>query len=97
MKEIINQLFEIEQKAKNNNIGLFDRNLKRLYHEMETMGYVIKNPENERFSEERTDIEAKISGKYQNNMNISKVLKPIIYKQDGAERILVQRGIVIVE
>lgn len=40
MKEILNQLYEIEQKSIKNEITLFDRNLKRLFHEIEEQGFL---------------------------------------------------------
>lgn len=97
MKEILNQLYEIEQKSEKNNITLFDRNLKRLFHEIEEQGFFIKNPLGEKFSESRTDIDATLMNKLGPKSTITKVLKPIIYKKDGDQLIIIQKGVAIVE
>ena len=44
MKEILNQIFDIAQKSEKKDIDIFDRNIRRLYHEIEALGYVLKNP-----------------------------------------------------
>lgn len=97
MKEVLNQLFEIEQKGAKNNVTLFDRNIRRMFHEIEELGYYIKNPEGEKFSEERTDIDATMMGTMHSKMKITKVLKPIIYQNDQEHPIIIQKGVVIVE
>lgn len=96
MKEIINQIFTIEQKSNKENIELFNRNLDRIYHEFEALGYHIINPIGQKYRTEMTDVEANITGEISKNMKIVKVLKPIIYKEE-LDRVLVQKGIVIVE
>lgn len=97
MKEILNQIFEIEQKTKKNNISVINRNLKRIYHEMEQMGFVLKNPIGEKFSIERTDVEATLMNDLSADLKIVKVLKPIVYKKEGESFLIVQKGVVIVE
>lgn len=97
MKEILNQIFEIELKTKQNSIQFLDRNLKRMLFEMENLGYFHKNPIGEKYTDQRTDIEATILGELESNMSITKVLKPIIYKKEDNGLVLVQKGIVIVE
>lgn len=97
MKELLNQLYEIKQKSQKNNVTLFDRNIRRMFHEIEQLGYFIKVPEGEKFSEERTDIDATLMGKMHSKMKITKVLKPIIYKKELEQAIIIQKGVVIVE
>ncbi len=97
MKEILNQLYEIEQKSIKNKITLFDRNLKRLFFEIEEQGFFIKNPIGEKFSELRTDIDATLMNNLESKSKITKVLKPIIYKKEGDEVIIIQKGVAIVE
>ncbi len=97
MKEIINQVFEIEQKAATHQAGIFDRNLRRMYHEFEKEGYLVKNPVGEKFTEQRTDIDATIIGELNAHLTITKVLKPIIFKKEYTEMLLIQKGVVIVE
>ncbi|WP_442265374.1 hypothetical protein ACSIGC_13710 [Tenacibaculum sp. ZS6-P6] len=97
MKEILNQIFDIEQKSEKNELHVFDRNIRRLYHEIEGLGFEIKNPLGEKYSLERTDIEATLMNDFHSKMKITKVLKPIIYKSENGHMTLVQRGVVIVE
>ena len=97
MKELLNQLFEIEQKSIKNNLKLFDRNVKRMRYELEQLGYFMKNPEGEKFSEERTDVDATLMSEIHSKMKITKVLKPIILKKENEQSFIVQKGVVIVE
>lgn len=97
MLEIINQFFSIEVKSKKENLSIFDRNMDRIYHEFETLGYNIINPLGQQYRNEMTDIEANITGEISANMKIIKVLKPIVYKIENDQNTLIQKGIVIVE
>lgn len=97
MKEILNQVYEIEQKSEKRELTFFNRNVRRIYHEIEQMGFVLKNPLGEKYSLERTDIEANLLTDFHEGMRVSKVLKPIIYKVEDDQMILIQKGIVIVE
>ncbi|MGB3468409.1 MAG: hypothetical protein WBA74_24200 [Cyclobacteriaceae bacterium] len=96
---IINQIFEIETKLQHNDtIGPVERNMQRIKNHLEEMGMSYHSPLNEKYTLDRTDCEASIAGDTtENNMYISKVIKPVIYqKNDGREEII-QRAIVIVE
>lgn len=95
MEAIINQLFEIEKKATENNLDLFERNLNRIQHELEELGYKIINPIGNEYDERDASIEANILNP--NAKKITKVLKPVIYKMQNDNYILLQKGIVIVE
>ncbi len=97
MKEILNQIYEIEIKSIKREVSFFERNIRRVYYEIEQLGYVLKNPLGEKYSIERTDIEANLMKEFYEGMRVSKVLKPIIYKKENDQMILVQKGIVIVE
>ncbi|WP_298475433.1 hypothetical protein [uncultured Maribacter sp.] len=96
MKEILNQFFEIEQKITNQQITTLGRNIKRLHHEFEREGFILKNPIGEKFSELRTDMDATIMGELNNKLIVTKVLKPIIYQKQNEELILIQKAVVIV-
>lgn len=96
MISIINQIFEIQKKAKDQKLDFFDRNLDRIMFELEEMGYEILNPSGQVYDERDTTMEVSIIGA-PSTPRITKVLKPIIYQKDGAERILIQKGIVIAE
>lgn len=95
MEAIINQLFEIEKKATEQNIDIFERNLNRIQHELEDLGYKIINPIGNQYDERDASIEANILNP--NAKKITKVLKPVIYKMQNDNYILLQKGIVIVE
>ena len=98
MIAIINQIFEIDQKLQAKAEPLADRNLSRIYHELELLGYQIINPINRRYRPTDTDVEANLIGELTQESQISRVLKPIIYKINaGGNTELLQKGIVIVE
>lgn len=96
MITIINQLFEIEKKANDNSISLFERNFDRIRTEIEDMGYIVNNPLGKKYDERDTSIEASLVGN-SSSPTIVKVLKPIIFVKEGDQVSLVQKGIVIVE
>lgn len=96
METIINQIFEISQKSENSSEINLSRNLKRIYSELEEMGYQIINPMGRAYRETDSDIEANIAGNVSRNSKIEKVLKPIIYKNENGNNVLIQKGIVIV-
>ena len=96
---IVNQIFEIETKLTHHDtLGPVERNIERIKNHLEEMGLSYHSPINEKYTLDRTDCEASIAGDTtENNMYISKVIKPVIYqKSDGRDEI-VQRAIVIVE
>ena len=95
MEAIINQLFEIEKKANEQNIEVFDRNLNRIQHELEELGYKIINPIGTNYDERDASIEANLLNP--NAKKITKVLKPVIYKMENNGYTLVQKGVVIAE
>ena len=98
MVAIINQIFEIQQKLQQRGDNMADRNLKRIYHEFETLGYTVIDPAGRDYKETDTDIEATLSGGLTNNMKVTRVLKPIIYlAETEGQNLLVQKGIVIAE
>lgn len=95
MEAIINQLFEIEKKATEQNSNLFERNISRIQHELTEMGYKIVNPMGTQYDDRDTSIEANLL--HPNAKKITKVLKPIIYKKENDSFFLIQKGVVIVE
>jgi hypothetical protein len=97
MKDIINQLFEIESKIKSEELPLFKRNFQRIYHELEQEGYTVINPIGKIYDERDVAIEANILSETGRELRITKVLKPIIYKVADEKRSLFQKAIVIVE
>jgi len=95
MEAIINQLFEIEKKANEQNLDIFERNLNRIQYELEELGYKIINPIGNQYDERDASIEANILNP--SAKKITKVLKPVIYKMQNDNYVLLQKGIVIVE
>lgn len=96
METIINQIFEISQKSEKSGEINLSRNIKRIYAELDEMGYQIINPIGRPYRETDSDIEANIAGSISRNSKIEKVLKPIIYKNESGSNVLIQKGIVIV-
>jgi len=97
MLAIINQVFELEQKLQSKGDLSAERNFKRIFHELEEMGYQVIDPLTRKYSETDTDIEATLPTELTGDLRITRVLKPVIYQRRNAETNLVQKGIVIVE
>jgi len=95
MEAIINQLFEIEKKAVEQNVSIFERNFNRIQHELTEMGYKIVNPIGTNYDERDASIDANLMSP--NAKKITKVLKPVIYKMGTESYALIQKGVVIVE
>ena len=93
---IINQFFEIEKKASNRDLSIFERNIKRLKTAFEEMGFNIIIPINELYKETRTDLTAHISSDNKGPLTITEVIKPIIYFEENGQFNLIQKGNVIV-
>ena len=97
MLTIINQIWEISNKADANEYDAIGRNLRRLNSEIEDMGYMVIDPIGRAYKETDADIEANIATPLHSGSKIVKVLKPIIYKSEDGQNQLAQKGIVIVE
>ena len=96
IKNILNQLFEIEKKVAQQPLEKsINRNLKRLKAPFETLGYWYHNPIGEKYTLTRLDCEATISGTATDNLVIMEVIKPIIYFQQNGQNQIIQKGIVI--
>jgi len=105
--DILNQVFEVEKKiALMPEPSSIQRNVNRLKeifdNEFPTplgngIGLAYVNPIGENYNETRTDCEANIAGTGTENLKITEVIKPIIYCRDGGVKILVQKGVVVVE
>ena len=96
IKNILNQLFEIEKKVTQQPLEKsINRNLKRLKAPFEALGYRYHNPIGEKYALTRLDCEATISGASTDNLVIMEVIKPIIYFQQNGQNQIIQKGIVI--
>jgi hypothetical protein len=95
---ILNQIFDMQESLlKENASDKFERNINRMLSICAEEGYLISNPLNEKYSESRTDVEANMIGVLSSHMFIVQVVKPIIYKIADGNKLLVQKGIVMVE
>jgi uncharacterized protein YkuJ len=89
--EIINQLTNLEQKLLGNEE--YERSFNRIKQALIEMGYSYSFPIGETYNETRTDVEASIVGETMTDLVITKVIKPIVIKDNQ----IAQRGVVIVE
>ncbi|WP_293311190.1 hypothetical protein [Pedobacter sp. UBA5917] len=96
MKDIITQIFEIENKIRPDEFLSFKRNFQRIYHELEQEGYTVINPIGQLYDERDVAIEANLSNEHNKALTITKVLKPIIYRSEAGNRTLIQKAVVIV-
>ena len=108
--DFMNQIFEIEKKAINlKEDNSIQRNLNKMKGILEeeffkgssTIGLTYHNPLGETYSETRTDCEATIAGTDVENLEITEVIKPIIfyaYQENGKTlKVIVQPAVVIVQ
>jgi hypothetical protein len=95
MEALINQFFEIEKKSLEHQLPHFERNFNRIHHEFTEMGYKIVNPLGQPYDERDTALEASLM--HPGAKKITKVLKPIIYREEANGYVLIQKGVVIVE
>ena len=97
--QLCNQVCELEQKSKTDAaLSGIGRNLNRMKHSLEQMGYRYHNPLGEDYQEERSDCKANLlDGSGNDDLYISKVLKPVVYKEEDGKAWLVQKAVVIVE
>ncbi len=111
--DLINQIFEIEKKAAQlEETNSIQRNINRINSiiedelfkgKEEDVSYRVTyyNPINENFNDTRTDCDAKIAGSGTENLQITEVIKPIIYCSylDNGKTVksILQKAIVIVQ
>jgi hypothetical protein len=74
-----------------------ERNVNRLFHELNQQGYEVVDPIGRAYLDTDLSIEATVNGELTPHSKVVKVLKPIIYKEEDGNNQLVQKGIVIVE
>lgn len=96
MDNIINQLFEMQQKCEAKNEQFLNRNFERLQFELENMGYKIINPLGRDFTETDLELEATIVNNDAPQPKVIKVMKPIIYATQASNIQLIQKAVVLV-
>jgi hypothetical protein len=95
---LINQLFEAEKKAaRNTALQPIQKNLERMRAAVEEMGLRIYNPAGEAYNELRTDCECSIAGDTSRTLYITEVVKPVVYREEGSNRKLIQKAVVIAD
>jgi hypothetical protein len=108
--DFMNQIFEIEKKTSNlKEDNSIQRNLNKMKGILEeeffkgssTIGLTYHNPIGESYSDTRTDCEATISGTGVENLEITEVIKPIIFyayqENENVIKVIVQPAVVIVQ
>ena len=95
---ILNQLFELEKKIKDQPLEKsLQRNLRRIRDEFESAGYIIHDPLGEKYDLTRLDCEAMAAGEGSHSLKIVEVIKPIIYYRQDGRNSIAQKAVVIVE
>lgn len=97
--QLCNQVCEVEQKVSADaGLSSISRNLNRMKHTLEQLGYRYHNPLGEAYSEDRSDCEANLLDAATGAaLRITKVLKPAVYQEANGQPMLVQKAVVIVE
>lgn len=108
--DFMNQIFEIEKKSATiKETHSIQRNLNKIKGILEeeffkgssTIGFTYHDPLGEPYSETRTDCEATIAGIGVENLEITEVIKPIIFysyqENERTLKVIVQPAVVIVQ
>ena len=101
--EILDQVFEIEKKLESiKERNSLERNINRIKEIFEYInsdaGIIYHNPIGEKYSENRTDLEASIAGNSIDDLVITEVIKPIIrVKTSSGLTTIIRKGVVVVE
>ena len=102
LKDLINQIFEIEKKASKIDGHSIHRNINKIKdifeNELsEAHRITYSNPLGEAYNETRTDCDASIAGESTEDLIITEVIKPIIQISKDGVSFIAQKGVVIVE
>ena len=96
-QKMANLVFELDKKVLSKDGSPA---LRRIHDKMkqvvEEAGITITDPTGEKYSETRTDVEANISGTSTTSLVIEEVIKPVLYMQENGRKMLLQKGVVIV-
>ncbi|MFC3811711.1 hypothetical protein [Lacihabitans lacunae] len=92
--EIANQIFQIEKKLTKDGVSdQYARYIQKIKQSLSELKISFHDPEGEKYSDTRTDIEANIVGDGKTDFVITQAIKPIVFEDDK----VVQMGVVIVE
>ena len=75
----------------------YKRYIERMKNIMREHGWFFEDPDGQRFSETRSDLEASIVGDRVDDLVVVDVIKPIIRRGDEKESQVVKRGVVVVQ
>lgn len=93
--ELLNQLFEIEKKSRQNGFDRINRNLERMKWLLEQEGFTCKDPTGEQYNETRMDCQATIL-KDSEPYTITDTIKPVIFFTSDDQSTIVQQARVII-
>lgn len=91
-----NLIFELEKKLAGNDSPGIKRNFDRMRAVLEDAGILLLNPLGEPYLETRTDLEAGIASPANGPLVVLDVIKPVVYTLHQQERVLLQKGVVII-
>lgn len=91
-----NLVFELEKKLGGNDSPGIKRNFDRMKGVLEEAGILLLDPLGEPYLETRTDLEASIASSASGPLVVLDVIKPVVYTLDRQERVLLQKGVVII-
>jgi hypothetical protein len=91
-----NLVFELEKKLAGNDSPAIKRNFERMKAVLDEAGILVLNPIGEYYQETRTDLEASIISSAKGPLVIVDVIKPIVYTNHDLDKLLLQKGVVIV-
>jgi len=95
---IINNLFEIERKAINNDDPInISRNIERMKGALAELKLFYEDPMGQAFKDTRTDLDVSISGESTDDLVVVEVIKPIIRIGGLEHSKVIQKGIVVVK
>ena len=91
-----NLVFELEKKLGDNDSPGIKRNFDRMRGVLEEAGILLLNPLGEPYLETRTDLEASIVSPTHGPLVVLDVIKPVVYGLHQQEKVLLQKGVVII-
>ena len=97
--KILNSLYHVERAMAGDPAiaQRYKRYVERMKNIIREQGWFFEDPDGQRFSETRNDLEASIAGDSVDDLVVVDVIKPIIRRGDEKESQVVQRGVVVVE
>ena len=97
--KLLNSLYHVERALTGDPASAkrYKRYVERMKNTIREQGWFFEDPDGQRFSETRSDLEASIVGGSVDDLVVVDVIKPIIRRGDEKESQVVQRGVVVVQ